>query len=178
MAESKQQRGFDDQEDETRFQSGQASFILVVIRQIRETATVLSESNITGEIDLEGNIVKMSRTLEDYVQIGQTRATTKEQKPTEFSKIIRKLKKKRKLTYYYFSKNKRITEICKESYNKNEITIPKHLVATHHPEETIKEFQLRTKHARQKLKQEMELSVSKRNTYEKRIKTIDKKFII
>ena len=64
MAECKQQRGFEDQEDETRFQSGQASFILVVIRQIRETATVLSESNTTEEIDLAGNIVRMSRTLE------------------------------------------------------------------------------------------------------------------
>ena len=115
MAESKQQRGFEDQEDETRFQSGQASFILVVIRQIRETATVLSESNTTEEIDLAGNIVRMSRALEDYVQSGQRRATTKEQKPFEYSKIIRKMKKKRKLTYYYFFKNKRITDIYKES---------------------------------------------------------------
>ena len=32
--------------------------------------------------------VKMSRTLEDYVQSGQTRATTKEQKTFEYSKII------------------------------------------------------------------------------------------
>ena len=175
MAESKQQRGFEDQEDETRFQSGQASFILVVIRQIRETATVLSESNTTEEIDLAGNIVRMSRTLEDYVQSGQRRATTKEQKPFEYSKIIRKMKKKRKLTYYYFFKNKRITEIYKESYNKNEITVPKHLVPRHHPEETKQEFQLRTKHARQRLRQEMELSESKKNTYEKRIKKIDER---
>ena len=175
MAESKQQRGFEDQEDESRFQSGQASFILVVIRQIRETATVLSESNTTEEIDLAGNIVRMSRALEDYVQSGQRRATTKEQKPFEYSKIIRKMKKKRKLTYYYFFKNKRITEIYKESYKKNEITVPKHLVPRHHPEETKQEFQLRTKHARQKLRQEMELSELKKNTYEKRIKTIDER---
>ena len=46
MAESKQQKGFDDQEDETLFQSGQASFILEVITQIRETATLLLESNL------------------------------------------------------------------------------------------------------------------------------------
>ena len=140
MAESKQQRGFEDQEDETRFQSGQASFILVVIRQIRETATVLSESNTTEEIDLAGNIVRMSRALEDYVQSGQRRATTKEQKPFEYSKIIRKMKKKRKLTYYSFFKNKRITEIHKESYSKNKITVPKHLVPRHHPEEKKQEF--------------------------------------
>ena len=119
----------------------------------------------------------MSRILEDYVQCGQTRATTKEQKPLDYSKIIRKMKKKRKLAYYHFFKNKRITEIYKESYNKNknEIKVPKHLVPRHRPEETKQEFQLRTKHARQKLKQEMELSESKRNTYEKRIKTIDDK---
>ena len=117
----------------------------------------------------------MSRALEDYVQSGQRRATTKEQKPFEYSKIIRKMKKKRKLTYYYFFKNKRITEIYKESYNKNEITVPKHLVPRHHPEETKQEFQLRTKHARQKLTQEMELSESKKNTYGKRMKTIDER---
>ena len=132
MAESKQQKGFEGQEDETRFQSGQASFILVVIRQIRETATVLSESSITEEIDLAENIVKMSRILEDYVQSGQTRATTKEQKPFDYSKIIRKMKKKRKLAYYHYFKNKRITEIYNEIYNINEITVPKHLVPRHH----------------------------------------------
>ena len=68
MAESKQQKGFDDQEDETRFQSGQASFILEVITQIRETATLLSESNLSEDIDLAGNIVNMTKILEHYIQ--------------------------------------------------------------------------------------------------------------
>ena len=88
MAESKQQKGFDDQEDETRFQSGQASFILEVITQIRETATLLSESNLNEDIDLAGNIVNMTKILEYYVQRDETRTTTQEQKSLQYSKIM------------------------------------------------------------------------------------------
>ena len=35
----------DDQEDETICQSGQASFLLVVVRQIREAATLILDCN-------------------------------------------------------------------------------------------------------------------------------------
>ena len=101
------------------------------------------------------------------------RATEKEQTTSERSRLIRKMKKKRKLSYYYCLKNERMTEIYKEYYNRNEIKVPKHLVPKDQPEESEQECQLRVKHAKQKLKQEIEIMQSRRTTYENTTKMMD-----
>ena len=148
---------------------------MYVITQIRETATLLSESNLNEDIDLAGNIVNMTKILEHYIQRDETRTSTQEQKSLQYSKIMRKMKKKRKLAYYNFLKNKKIAELYEECYNKSDIKVPKHLAPKRHPEESKQEYQLRIKHAKQRLKQEIELSQSKRDSYKEKIKTIDKK---
>ena len=83
------------------------------------------------------------------------------------------MKKKRKLSYYYHLKNEKMAEFYKEYYNKNEITVPSHLVPKHQPEESKQEYQLRVEHAKQKLKQEIEILESRRDTYEKKTKMMD-----
>ena len=173
MAESKQRNGFDDQEDETRFQSGPASFLLVVIKQVRETATLIPECNPIDTLKLARNIVEMSNTLEYYIKIDETRDTKKEQTISEYSRLIRKMKKKRKLFYYYRLKNEKMAEIYKEYCNKNEITVPSHLVPKLQPEETKQEYQLRVEHAKEKLKQEIQILEPRRDTYEKKTKMMD-----
>ena len=136
MAESKQRNGFDDQVDVTSFQSGPASFLLIVIKQVRETATLIPECNPIDTLKLAKNIVEMSNTLEYHIKIDETRATKKEQTTSEYSRLIRQMKKKRKLFYYYRLKNEKMAEIYKKYCNKNEITVPSHLVPKHQPEET------------------------------------------
>ena len=64
--------GFDGQEAETSFQPGQAPYILLVIRQIREAATLLSKGNPKKECKLAENIVRLSEVLEFYVQKDET----------------------------------------------------------------------------------------------------------
>ena len=88
--------GFDGQEAETSFQPGQAPYILLIIRQIREAATLLSEGNPTKECKLVDNSVSLSEVLEYYVLKDETRATNKKQTPSNYSRIIRKKKRKRK----------------------------------------------------------------------------------
>ena len=70
----------------------------------------------------------------------ETRAIKKEQTKSEYSRLIRKMKKKGKLSYYYRLKNEEMAEIYKEYYNKNEVTVPSHLVPKHQPEETKQEY--------------------------------------
>ena len=173
MAESKQRNDFDDQEDERKFKSGPASFLLVVIKQVREAATLIPECNSIETLKLANNIVEMSNTLEYYIKIDETRAKKKEQTTSEYSRLIRKMKKKRKLSYFYRLKNEKMAEIYKEYYNKNEITVPSHLVPKHQPEESKHEYQLRVEHAKQKLKQEIQILESRRDTYEKKTKMMD-----
>ena len=93
MAESRQQNGLDDQEDETMFQSGQASFLLVVIRQIREAATLILDCNPMNALRMAEIIVKDSETLEYYIKNNEKTAKTNEQTTSEYSRIIRKMKK-------------------------------------------------------------------------------------
>ena len=80
---SKQRNGFDDQEDETRFQSGPASFLHVVIKQVREAATVIPESNPIGTLKLANNIVEMSNTLEYYMLKRKLRRKNRPQQSTQ-----------------------------------------------------------------------------------------------
>ena len=115
----------------------------------------------------------MSNTLEYYIKIDETRAKKKEQTTSEYSRLIRKMKKKRKLSYFYRLKNEKMAEIYKEYYNKNEITVPSHLVPKHQPEESKHEYQLRVEHAKEKLKQEIQILESRRDTYEKKTKMMD-----
>jgi len=51
--------------------------------------------------------------------------------------------------------------------------VPNHLIPRHKPEETKQEYQLRLDHSQQKLKQEIQILESKRETYEKKTKIID-----
>ena len=85
------------------------------------------------------------------------------------------MKKMRKLAYHNFLKNKKITELYEEGYRKSDIKVPKHLGPKHHPEETNQEYQLRLKHAKQTLKQEIELAPSKRDSYKEKIRSIDER---
>ena len=101
------------------------------------------------------------------------RAKTKKQTASDYQRIVRKMKKKRKLFYYYRLKDERKAKIYKECYNKNEITVPSHLIPKHQPEETKQEYRLRIEHAKQRLKQEIEILESRRDTYEKKTKKID-----
>ena len=128
MAEGKQRNGVDDQEDERIFQSGQASFLLVVIRQIREAATLILDCNPMNALRIAEIIVKDSETLEFYIKNDEKIAKTNEQTASEYSRISRKMKKKRKLSYYYRLKNERKAKIYKEYYKKNEATVPSHLI--------------------------------------------------
>ena len=115
----------------------------------------------------------MSNTLEYYIQKDETRATKKETTTPEYPRLIRKMKKKRKLFYYYRLKSERMAEIYKEYYKKNETTVPRHLVPKHRPEETKQEYQLRVEHAKEKLKQEIQILESRRDSYEKKTKIMD-----
>jgi len=63
--------------NETRFQSSEASFLLVVVKQIRESTILLPEYNPNDMLKLAKNMVKLSNTLEYYIKIGETRATKK-----------------------------------------------------------------------------------------------------
>jgi len=92
---------------------------------------------------------------------------------SDYSRNIKKMKKKRKLSYYYYLKNERMAQLYKGYYNKKEITVPNHLIPRHKPEETKQEYQLRLDHSQQKLKQEIQILESKRETYEKKTKIID-----
>ena len=175
MAESKQRNGLDDQEDERIFQSGQASFLLVVIRQIREAATLILDCNPMNALRMAEIIVKDSETLEFYIKNDEKIAKTNEQTASEYSRIIRKKKKKRKLSYYYRLKNERKAKIYKEYYKKNETTVPSHLIPKHRPEETKQEYELRIEHAKEKLKQEIQIAESRRDSYEKKTKVLDNK---
>ena len=51
--------------------------------------------------------------------------------------------------------------------------MPSHLIPKHRPEETKQENQLRIEHAKQKLKQEIHIAESRRDTYEKKTKMLD-----
>ena len=77
MAETKQNNGCDDKQIETRFQSSQASFLLVEIKQIRESAIFMPECNPNDMLKLAKNIVKLSNTLENYIKIDETSAIEK-----------------------------------------------------------------------------------------------------
>ena len=143
MAESIQHKGFDDKQDETRFHSSRASFLLVVVKQIRESAILISECNPNDMLKLAKNIVELSNTLEYHIKIDETRATKKEQITLNYIRTTKKMKKKRKLSYYYYLKNETMAELYKEYYNKKEITVTNHLVPKHKPEETKQEYQLR-----------------------------------
>ena len=79
MAESKHRKGFDDKQNEPRFHSSQASFLLVVVKRIRESAILIPECKPNGILKLATNIVKLSNTLEHYIKIDETRAKKKEQ---------------------------------------------------------------------------------------------------
>ena len=111
--------------------------------------------------------------MEYYIKIDERRTTKKEQMTSDYSRIIKKMKKKRKLSYYYCLKNERMAELYKEFYNKKEITVPDHLVPKHKPEESKQEYQLRLDHSKQKLKQEIQILESRRETYEKKTKMMD-----
>ena len=166
--------GFDGQEAETSFQPGQAPYILLVIRQIREAATLLSEGNPTKECKLVENIVSLSEVLEYYVQKDETRATNKKQTPSNYSRIIRKKKRKRKRLHYYQLKSEKIAEMYEDLCNKTEMSLPNHLVPRHQREETKEEYEVRVNQAQQKLMEEIEILRLKSDTYGEKIKMIDK----
>ena len=105
MAENKQNNGCDDKQNETRFQSSQASFLLVEIKQIRESVNLMPECNLTDMLKLAKNIVKLSNTLENYIKIDETSVVEKEQM-TGCSRTIKKMKKKGKRFYYFYLKTK------------------------------------------------------------------------
>ena len=65
------------QMNETRFHSSEASFLLVVVKQIRESTILLPECNPNDMLKLAKNMVKLSNTLEYYIKIDETRATKK-----------------------------------------------------------------------------------------------------
>ena len=83
------------------------------------------------------------------------------------------MKKKRKIAYYYYLKNKNIGKIYNECYNEHDIILPKCLVPKHRPDETKEEYELRLKHAKQKLQQEAEFLLSRRGYYETKFNNID-----
>ena len=169
MAESKKRKGFDDKQDKTRFHSSQTSFLLFVVKQIRESAILIPDCNPNDVLKLATKIVKLSNALEHYKKIEGTTATKKEKMASDYSRIIKKMKKKRKLSYYYYLKNKRMAELYKEYYNKKEITAPNHLIPKNKPEESKQERQLRLNHSKQKLKQEIQILESRRDTYGKKM---------
>ena len=119
-------------------------------------------------------ILKLTKILEERVQLEEIKATSKQHQPLRYSYHLRKMKRKRKIAYYYYLKNKNICKIYNECYDENEIILPKCLIPKHRSDETKEEYELRLKHAKQKLQQETELLLSRRGYYETKFNNIDK----
>ena len=85
-----------------------------------------------------------------------------------------KMKKKRKMAYFYHLKNKNLIRIYNEWYNNmKEIVLPRYLVPKHRPEETREEYQLRIIQNKERLLHETEIFKIKMNNYERKFKCID-----
>ena len=174
MAENREQdEGMDDQKDEAALLSGETSFKLVAIRQIIEATNLLSDTELPEDNTLKGVILKMAQILKELLLEEEGKATWKQHEPVNYSKILRKMKKKRKMAYYYYLKNKNIAEMYSECYDKNYITIPKQLVPKHHRNETIQEYNLRLQHAKEKLYQKTEILEFRKNKYKEKVHQMD-----
>ena len=51
--------------------------------------------------------------------------------------------------------------------------MPSHLIPKPRPEETRQEYELRIEHAKEKLKQEIQIAESRRDSYEKKTEMLD-----
>lgn len=174
MAENREHdEGMDDQKDEALLPSGETSFKLVAIRQIIEATNLLSDTELPEDNILKEVILKMAQILKELTLEEEGKATSKQHEPFNYSKILRKMKKKRKMAYYYYLKNKNIAEMYSECYNKNCITIPKQLVPKHLPNETIQEYNLRLQHAKEKLYQKTEILEFRKNKYKEKLHQMD-----
>ena len=170
---AKTRKVLEDQQDETRLSSGPASFYLGVIRQIQEATNLLSDEKTPNDNKMIEVILKLTKILEERVQLEETKAASKQHQRSRYSYNLRKMKRKRKIAYYYYLKSKNTGNIYNECYNENDIILPRCLIPKHRPDETKQEYELRLKHAKQKLQQEAELLLSRRNYYEKRFVNID-----
>ena len=174
MAENREHdEGMDDQQDEATLPSGETSFKLVAIRQIIEATNLLSDTELPEDNILKEVILKMAQVLKELTFEEEGKATSKQHEPFNYSKLLRKMKKRRKMAYYYYLKNKNIAEIYSECYNKNCITIPKQLVPRHRRNESIQEYNLRLQHAKEKLHQETEIIEFKKNKYKQKLHRMD-----
>ena len=175
MAENKEHdEGMDDQKDEAALLPlGETSFKLVAIRQIIEATNLLSDTELPEDNVLKEVILKMAQVLKELTLEEEGKATSKQHKPVNYSKVLRKMKKKRKMVYYYCLKNKNIAEMYSECYNKDSITIPKQLVPKHRRNETIQEYNLRLQHAKEKLLQETEILEFRKNKYKEKLRQMD-----
>ena len=163
----------DDQQDEAALPSGETSFKLVAIRQIIEATNLLSDTEIPEDNILKEVILKMAQVLKELTLEEEGKSTSKQHEPFDYSKILRKMKKRRKMAYYYYLKNKNIAEIYSECYDKNCITIPKQRVPRHRRNETTREYNLRLQHAKEKLYQETEIIEFRMNKYKEKLHRID-----
>ena len=174
MAENREHdEGMDDQQDEAALPSGETSFKLVAIRQIIHATNLLSDTEIPEDSILKEVILKMAQVLKELTLEEEGKSTSKQHEPFDYSKILRKMKKRRKMAYYYYLKNKNIAEIYSECYDKNCITIPKQLVPRHRRNETKEEYNLRLQHAKEKLYQETEIIEFRMNKYKEKLHRID-----
>ena len=167
MAENKGFKGLEDQKNEETDQahsSGQASFSLVITRQIIEAARLLSTNNM----DTNNKLIEIIETL---TKILEEQEEMKAKSRPSFN--WRKIKRKRKMAYYYCIKSESQLEIYKECFNKNEITLPKHHIPKCRKDETTEEYELRLKIKKQNLKQEAEILKLRSRNYKEKVNALD-----
>ena len=175
MAKNKEREGFCEQNDEPieENSSGRASFELVVIGQIIAATRLMNddlENNNKMKAVIEGFALILKERRELNIQDAPNQDTEKHQ-INPFS--WRKMKKKRKMAYYYHLKNKSLMHIYKKLHDMKDIVLPKHLIPKHRPEETQGEYQLKLKYCKERLLHETQLLEIRRKHYEKRFKAID-----
>ena len=112
--------------------------------------------------------------MDENIQEEMTRGIAKQQQKLKIAQNLRKLKKKRKLAYYYALKNRNLAKLydgcCEQKY----ITIPKNFVPKHRQEETKQECEVRLKHCKYRLMQDKELLQLRADRYTEKFRTLDK----
>ena len=122
-------------------------------------------------------IVSLTKIMEESIRLDKAERTLPQKyRQSRHSYTLRKMKKKRKLAYYFYLKSKIIAVIYTKCYNKNDTSLPKYLIPKNRPEKSGQEYELRLKYARQRLQQEADLIHVRRNGYEKKFNNIDKEF--
>lgn len=176
MAKSKELEGFSCQQSESQMQNspGEASFELVVIGKIIEAATLIN-SDLRNYDILRETIQQLALILKGMKEMEEKHSPQPEtEKVSRITFNWHKMKKKRKMAYFYHLKNKNLIRIYNEWYNNmKQIVLPRYLVPKHRPEETREEYQLRIIHSKERLLHETEIFKIKMNNYERKFKSID-----